>query len=142
MLGVDPGFLHTNDGRMPPVIHVDTDAPLHSDRTGKLITDQLWGLYYKPDFHFNGVQGGAMPYKVETPVDQVRDRSLRPGKPGIRRLAGVRRHVDLGARVLPQALRGPAREYQTRTRAASAASLRIRFPVFDRFRETATSSPI
>jgi hypothetical protein len=63
VLGVDPGFLTTNDGKMPPVIHVDTDAPLYSDRTGKLITDELWGIYYKPDFHFNGVQGGAMPYK-------------------------------------------------------------------------------
>ncbi len=71
VLNVDPGFLTTNDGKMPPVIHVDTDAPLYSDRTGKLITDRLWGIYYKPDFHFNGIQGGAMPYKVETPVDQV-----------------------------------------------------------------------
>src|SRR6185369_3614133 len=70
-LGVDPDYQKTNDGRMPPVIHVDTDAPLRSDKTGKLITEELWGLYYKPDFHFNGIQGGAMPYKVETPVDQV-----------------------------------------------------------------------
>ena len=64
-LGVDPEFQKTNDGRMPPVIHVDTDAPLYSDRDGKLITDKLWGLYYKPDFHFNGVQGGAMPAAVD-----------------------------------------------------------------------------
>jgi methylglutamate dehydrogenase subunit A len=71
VLAVDPGFLTTNAGAMPPVIHVDTDAPLYSDKTGKLITEALWGLYYKPDFHFNGIQGGAMPYKVETPVDQV-----------------------------------------------------------------------
>jgi glycine/D-amino acid oxidase-like deaminating enzyme len=27
-LGVDPDYQKTNDGRMPPVIHVDTDAPL------------------------------------------------------------------------------------------------------------------
>jgi hypothetical protein len=30
---------------MPPVIHVDTDAPLYSDVDGSLITDSLWGLY-------------------------------------------------------------------------------------------------
>ena len=65
-LGVDPKLQRTNDGKMPPVIHVDTDAPLHSDVDGKLITDKLWGIYYKPDFHFGGVQGGAMPFKVET----------------------------------------------------------------------------
>src|SRR3546814_4277443 len=46
---------------MPPVMHVDTDAPLHSDVDGSLITDEIWGIYYKPDFHFNGVQGGARP---------------------------------------------------------------------------------
>ena len=34
-LGVDPEYQKTNDGRMPPVIHVDTDAPLHSDRDGR-----------------------------------------------------------------------------------------------------------
>jgi hypothetical protein len=64
-LGVDPGVQKTNDGRMPPVIHVDTDAPLYSDIDGSLITDRLWGIYYKPDFKFNGVQGGSAPYAVE-----------------------------------------------------------------------------
>ncbi len=64
-LGVDPNLQKTNDGRMPPVIHVDTDAPLYSDIDGRLITDRLWGLYYKPDFMFNGVQGGSAPYPVE-----------------------------------------------------------------------------
>jgi hypothetical protein len=57
-LGVDPKLQRTNDGKMPPVIHVDTDAPLTSDVDGKVITDKLWGIYYKPDFHFGGVQGG------------------------------------------------------------------------------------
>lgn len=70
-LGVDPNLLKTNDGKMPPVIHVDTDSPLHSDVDGSLITDEMWGIYYKPDFNFGGVQGGAMPVKVETPVDEV-----------------------------------------------------------------------
>ena len=28
VLGVEPNFLKTEDGNMPPVIHVDTDAPL------------------------------------------------------------------------------------------------------------------
>ncbi len=70
-LGVDPDLQKTNDGKMPPVIHVDTDAPLCSDVDGSLITDRLWGIYYKPDFHFGGVQGGAMPYRIETPPEEV-----------------------------------------------------------------------
>jgi len=56
---------------MPPVIHVDTDAPLFSCVDGSLITDQLWGIYYKPDFHFGGIQGGAAPLLVATDPDQV-----------------------------------------------------------------------
>lgn len=70
-LGVEPDFQMTNAGEMPPVIHVDTDAPLISDVDGSVISDEPWGIYYKPDFHFGGIQGGAMPYVVETPVDQV-----------------------------------------------------------------------
>jgi len=71
VLGVEPGFLMNNEGNMPPVIHVDSDEPLYSDVDGSLITDEMWGIYYKPDFHFNGVQGGAMPYKIDKDADDV-----------------------------------------------------------------------
>ncbi|HAA93794.1 MAG TPA: monomeric sarcosine oxidase [Rhodospirillaceae bacterium] len=70
-LGVNPDFQQTADGKPPPVIHVDTDAPLVSDVDGSRITDKPWGIYYKPDFHFGGIQGGAMPYVVETAPDKV-----------------------------------------------------------------------
>lgn len=70
-LGVDPALQRTNDGGPPPVIHVDTDATLYSDVDGSVITDRMWGVYYKPDFNFGGVQGGAMPYKIETDPDRV-----------------------------------------------------------------------
>ena len=80
-LGVDPKYGPMNDGEMGPVMHVNTDAPLHSDEDGSLITDKLWGIYYKPDFNFNGIQGGAMPYKVETPVDEVKIDPYGPESP-------------------------------------------------------------
>ncbi len=70
-LGVDPELQKTNDGRFPPVIHVDSNEPLYSDYDGSLITDQMWGIYYKPDFHFGGIQGGAAPYAIETDPDDV-----------------------------------------------------------------------
>jgi glycine/D-amino acid oxidase-like deaminating enzyme len=70
-LGVDPMLQRTNDGKMPPVIHVDTDATLFSDVDGSVVTDRLWGIYYKPDFNFGGVQGGAMPYKIKTRPEEV-----------------------------------------------------------------------
>jgi glycine/D-amino acid oxidase-like deaminating enzyme len=80
-LGIDPGLHKTNDGRMPPVIHVDTDAPLYSDVDGSLITDKLWGLYYKPDFNFGGIQGGASPYNVEADPDDVAVDPYGPDSP-------------------------------------------------------------
>jgi len=80
-LGVDPELQKTNDGQFPPVIHVDSDAPLYSDTDGSLITDKLWGIYYKPDFHFGGVQGGAAPYKIETDPDKVKVDPYGPDSP-------------------------------------------------------------
>ena len=79
-LGVDPMMQRTNNGEMPPVIHVDTDATLYDD-DGKVVTDRLWGIYYKPDFNFGGVQGGAMPYPVKTPADQVAVDPYGPNSP-------------------------------------------------------------
>ncbi len=70
-LGVDPEMQRTNDGAMPPVVHVDSDAPLYSDVDGSLITEKMWGIYYKPDFNFGGIQGGAMPYVVDKDADDV-----------------------------------------------------------------------
>jgi glycine/D-amino acid oxidase-like deaminating enzyme len=64
-LGVTPAYGMDNRGKMPPVIHVDTDAPLYSSEDGSLITDEMWGIYYKPDFNFRGIQGGSAPYVVK-----------------------------------------------------------------------------
>jgi len=80
-LRVDPSVLLTNAGRMPPVIHVDTDAPLYDDTDGSLLTDQLWGIYYKPDFNFGGVQGGAMPFVIDRPLDRVAVDPYGPASP-------------------------------------------------------------
>ena len=68
-LDVDPGTLTDSDGRLPPVVHVDTDEPLHDERG--LVSEGPWGIYYKPDFSFGGVQGGAMPYEIDKPGAEV-----------------------------------------------------------------------
>ena len=80
-LGVDPKLQRTNDGKMPPVIHVDTDATLYSDVDRSTITDQLWGIYYKPDFNFGGIQGGAMPFKVKADPAKVKIDPYGPESP-------------------------------------------------------------
>lgn len=59
---IDPKQYVTADGKMPPVLHIDSNQPLCSDRDGALITDEPWGIYFKQDRH--GVQGGAVPEKI------------------------------------------------------------------------------
>ncbi|MEM6826233.1 MAG: FAD-dependent oxidoreductase, partial [Pseudomonadota bacterium] len=81
VLLVDPETGRADDGSLPPVIHVDTDAELVSTVDGSTITDEMWGIYYKPDFHFGGIQGGASPYKVDTPVDDVQIDPYGPSSP-------------------------------------------------------------
>ncbi|MGI9372724.1 MAG: NAD(P)/FAD-dependent oxidoreductase [Hyphomicrobiales bacterium] len=81
VLSIPPETMLTNDGALPPVIHVDTDAPLISDVDGSVITEEMWGIYYKPDWHFNGIQGGAAPYKVPTPVNEVAIDPYGPSSP-------------------------------------------------------------
>lgn len=66
---LDPSEYTTADGSYPPVIHIDSSEPLISDRSGQVITDDLWGIYFKRDKH--GVQGGAVPEELgpEAKVD-------------------------------------------------------------------------
>jgi glycine/D-amino acid oxidase-like deaminating enzyme len=65
-VAVDPALFATADGSAPPVIHLDTDARLETDN-GELVTDELWGIYFKRDRH--GVQGGASPLPVDGDVE-------------------------------------------------------------------------
>jgi methylglutamate dehydrogenase subunit A len=57
-IDVDPSTFITAAGSLPPVLHVDSTAPLHDDE-GRLVTDEQWGIYFKQDKH--SVQGGASP---------------------------------------------------------------------------------
>ena len=81
VLKVDPSMLTKNNGKTPPVIHIDTDAPLYSVVDGSLLATSAWGIYYKPDIHFGGVQGGAMPYPVDVKTDEVAIDPYGPASP-------------------------------------------------------------
>jgi glycine/D-amino acid oxidase-like deaminating enzyme len=65
-VGIDPMLFAKTDGGAPPVIHLDTGAPLYTD-DGELVTDELWGIYFKRDRH--SVQGGASPLVVDGEVE-------------------------------------------------------------------------
>jgi len=57
-VAIDPALFATSGGAVPPVLHVDSHAPLHDD-SGRLVTDEPWGVYFKRDRE--GIQGGAAP---------------------------------------------------------------------------------
>ena len=61
-IGVDPATFTTAAGAPSPVLHVDSDRPLLDDG-GRLITDDAWGIYVKPDR--DSVQGGAAPIRLD-----------------------------------------------------------------------------
>ncbi len=134
-LGVDPDYQKTNAGKMPPVLHVDTDAPLYSDRDGALITDRLWGIYYKPDFHFGGVQGGAMPAAVERAADEVRVDPYGPKSP---EFVVTDNFADLWTSALAfcqKRFEGQHGVYRKEPSGGVGCFTPDSFPVFDRFRD-------
>jgi len=75
---VDPRIFVTEDGGLPPVIHVDSHAPLHAD-DGRLVTDEPWGIYVKQDR--SSVQGGASPIPAghEFELDPYPTGTVEPG---------------------------------------------------------------
>jgi len=134
-LGVDPELQKTNDGKMPPVIHVDTDEPLYSDVDGSLIAEEMWGIYYKPDFNFGGIQGGAMPVKVETPVDEVRIDPYGPESPEFV-VDDNFAHMWCSALAFCQKrFEGQIGRYKNEPSGGLGCFTPDSFPVFDRFRE-------
>ncbi|MBS1269416.1 MAG: 4-methylaminobutanoate oxidase (formaldehyde-forming) [Gammaproteobacteria bacterium] len=134
-LGVDPAFQVTNAGEMPPVIHVDSDAPLYSTVDGSLITDRMWGIYYKPDFHFGGVQGGAAPFKVETDPEEVAVDPYGTESPEF--VVGTDfAHMWCSALAHCQArFEGRIDRYKNEPSGGIGAFTPDSFPVFDTFRE-------
>jgi hypothetical protein len=63
---VNPYIHITDDGRRPPLLHVDSDVPLYGE-DGQLVWDKPWGIYVKRDKH--SVQGGAVPLDVDSDID-------------------------------------------------------------------------
>jgi methylglutamate dehydrogenase subunit A len=77
-IAVDPSTFVTRSGRPSPVLHVDSDVPLHTD-AGELVSAEPWGIYVKPDR--TTVQGGAAPIKLghEFEVDPYPTGSVEEG---------------------------------------------------------------
>ncbi len=138
VLAVEPEILKDNDGNMPPVLHVDTDAPLYSCEDGSLVTDEMWGIYYKPDWHFGGIQGGASPYKVQTPVNEVQIDPYGPSSPEFVSSAEFA-HMWVSALAhCHKRFEGLMGKYHRDPSGGIGCFTADSFPVFDHFHENAT----
>jgi len=135
-LGVDPGTFTDNRGELPPVIHVDSDAPLYDDQ-GTLITDEMWGIYYKPDFSFGGVQGGAMPASVDKPADGVAVDPYGPASPEFTVSADFARMWTSALAHCHQRFEGTGHLFKDEKSGGLGCFTPDSFPVFDRFRQNA-----
>ncbi len=136
-LGVNPSFLTDNRGQLPPVVHLDTDAPLLDDRDGSLITDGLWGIYFKPDFNFGGVQGGAMPFVVERPTDTVAVDPYGPDSPDFIVGPEFARMWTSGLAHCLKRFQGKADLFSKEPSGGIGCFTPDSFPVFDLFRQNA-----
>jgi len=136
-LDVDPADFVDNSGNPPPVLHVDSDAALYDDIDGGLITDRMWGIYYKPDFGFGGVQGGAAPHPVPRAADQI---AIDPYGPDSPEFAVGDDFVRLWTSALAHCharFEGARPLYRRHPSGGIGAFTPDSFPVFDTFRQNA-----
>jgi glycine/D-amino acid oxidase-like deaminating enzyme len=136
-LAVDPKEFADNHGSFPPVLHVDSSAPLYDDVTGDLITEEMWGIYYKPDFYFGGVQGGTSPYVVAGPAGQV---AVDPYGPESPEYTVKEDFVSMWTSALAHChkrFEGKRDLYRHEPTGGIGAFTPDSFPVFDAFRQNA-----
>ena len=118
----DPATLVCADGTPSPVLHVDSDQPLYA-ADGSLVTDELWGVYFKPDRET--IQGGAEPLAVgpDFTVDPYPTGTVDPGF--------ARMWSSSLSHCLTRFEGAQARYRQTRSGGVGAFTV-DNFPVFDR----------
>ena len=111
---------------------------LHSCVDGSLISDEMWGIYYKPDWHFNGIQGGASPYKVDTEVDKVAIDPYGPSSPEFVASDGFA-HMWVSALAhCHKRFEGMMGKYHREASGGIGCFTADSFPVFDHFHDNAT----
>src|SRR5579859_5755898 len=136
-LVVDPRSFTDNAGSPPPVVHVDSDEPLRDDMTDELTTEQMWGIYYKPDVYFGGVQGGTSPYVIDKPAGSV---AVDPYGPQSPEYTVTDDFVTMWTSALAachKRFEGKRHLYRREPTGGIGAFTPDSFPVFDVFRENA-----
>jgi FAD dependent oxidoreductase len=136
-LAVAPNEFTDSRGGFPPVMHLDSDAPLYDDGSGDLITDEMWGVYYKPDFSFGGVQGGTSPYLVGKPAAAVAIDPYGPQSPEYTVTEDFVRMWTSGLAHCHKRFQGKRHLYRHDPTGGIGAFTPDSFPVFDVFHQNA-----
>jgi hypothetical protein len=55
-------------GRPPPVVHLDQEGPLRSDRDGRRLVAGPWGIYFRFGSAGTSITGGGLPVMLDDPV--------------------------------------------------------------------------
>ena len=134
VLDVPLDYLRANDGNPAPVAHLDSDEPLFAD--GAKIADK-WGIYYKADPYFNGVQGGAAPYKVDRPAGEVEVDPYGPKSPEFTVGDGFAAMWTAALAFAHKRFEGKAGLFRKEPSGGIGCFTVDSFPVFDRFCENA-----
>jgi len=135
-LEVDPASFTDSAGQAPPVVHIDTDAPLY-DAEGQLVTDEPWGIYYKPDPHFGGIQGGGIPRRIGGPAAEVAVDPYGPEKSAYVVDEEFRRYWTAGLAHCHERFADAAGLLSRQPSGGIGCFTPDSFPVFDRFRQNA-----
>lgn len=136
-LDVDPHEFTDNNGNLPPVVHIDSSEPLYDDVDGGLITDQMWGVYYKPDFNFGGVQGGASPQRLDRPAAEIAVDPYGPESPDFAVGEDFIRMWTSALAHCHKRFEGKRSVYRREPSGGVGAFTPDSFPVFDTFRQNA-----
>jgi methylglutamate dehydrogenase subunit A len=54
-------------GSEAPVVHLDQEGPLCSDRDGRVLADGAWGIYFRMGRTGTGITGGGLPVLLDEP---------------------------------------------------------------------------
>ncbi|MFF4763478.1 NAD(P)/FAD-dependent oxidoreductase [Streptomyces sp. NPDC001292] len=136
-LDTDPHEFTDNHGNLPPVVHIDSSEPLFDDVDGSLVTDQMWGVYYKPDFSFGGLQGGASPQRLDRPAAAI---AVDPYGPESPEFAVGEDFIRMWTSALAHChkrFEGKRALYRREPSGGVGAFTPDSFPVFDTFRQNA-----
>jgi hypothetical protein len=136
-LAIEPAEFTDNRGAFPPVTHVDSDVPLFDDISGDLLTDRMWGIYYKPDFYFAGLQGGSSPYVVGKPAGAVAVDPYGPESPEYTVSDDFVRLWTSGLAHCHKRFQGKRNLYRHDPTGGIGAFTPDSFPVFDVFHQNA-----